>query len=373
MAPDGVGPLFGMTVETFDKNILEEHASSSSEKDAEAKSKIIAELTGIEAEYAQVVQNGDEVNTRSRLGVAFGRSAASQSPQYKSLKTWGEKAAFRKKWAATELDAIVEKKTRKTVLSTKWKNKGRYMALRKIWEEEGLDEDGFAAAASHVKKCIQYGGDFVRPNNMTGRTDLFWWSVGKDETFEDVFELNTDETGDEERKSTKRRAPVCNVGSADDRPQPAPSAKAKASPKKASAAEVRVKQEEVPTPTKDKEALKQTNKDLTKVLSHCNKLRVTYLQSTSGAAAISRGCDDDPAWGWLKASAPLLEPMRSAYEELDKNLTHIEKRFLQSGPKEARGSMDSQAFLVMLRELQIKVETPLKKTEWASAVLTVHS
>ena len=90
---------------------------------------------------------------------------------------------------------------------------------------------------------------------------------------------------------------------------------------------------------------------------------MTYLQGTSGAAAIIKGCNDDISWSWLKEAPTLLVPMRDAAEELDKCLTHNDKRFLQSGPKEIKAAMDAPSFLAMLRALMVKLDSPLKKLD----------
>ena len=99
-----------MTASTFDTSSLEEHAKEASDDMDTEKKRIMNTLDGIEADFAKTVDTDADVQTRSRLGVAFGRNASGgQNKEYEALSGWAAKRDFRKKWAAAELDNIVNK------------------------------------------------------------------------------------------------------------------------------------------------------------------------------------------------------------------------------------------------------------------------
>ena len=104
------------------------------------KGKLIAEL--------KAVIDGGELDVRSGLGQRFARSHKKRSPEgdeYAKCSTTCAKNKFRLAWAKVFLTECEEEYNHIESESIVLANTRVFLPFRKIWEEEGLDSDGYEA------------------------------------------------------------------------------------------------------------------------------------------------------------------------------------------------------------------------------------
>jgi len=189
-------------LESLDPELFKRVQSSKSSHEAERKT-IIEGLKGNDLEIAQAAENG--VQPRSKVGHNFSRSSIGQGEAYKKLSNREAKARFRTQWAKTQLAGLVSSKIRQTIIKESWKSRAQYIPFFKIIEKEGSDDAGIEAAKNHVRKCIEYGGEFLRENPMTGRIDFLWISFGKEESMDEIWELKSTESSSSEPDTKKQK------------------------------------------------------------------------------------------------------------------------------------------------------------------------
>ena len=138
-----------------------------------------------------------QLDTRSALGVAFGRAhpkGSEAGAKYRECKTWEEKQNFRFDWAGDKFETSVQSR----IHLKKWQKidttKGTYMPFRKVHENEGLDEDGLRAAVLLCMKCIRMGGKWIRFNEFTERLEFLILLHGFVENMEESWAMYQNES-----------------------------------------------------------------------------------------------------------------------------------------------------------------------------------
>ena len=53
-------------------------------------------------------------------------------------------------------------------------SRGTYLSFKKIWDEEGQDQDGFNAAMLYCARAKKLGGKWTRLNGMTDRVEFLY-------------------------------------------------------------------------------------------------------------------------------------------------------------------------------------------------------
>lgn len=140
---DGDAKRVNFKHETYSQapeEISEEHMGAYSrkrfeEEEEEEESRRLAEakqaLNQKEHEMQVAAQTGN-VNLRSRIGLAFSRTAG-RSEEYPKIQGCEQTRLFRQKWAAAQYETTLQGKVRVTSIAEKWLRRGRYISFRKIW------------------------------------------------------------------------------------------------------------------------------------------------------------------------------------------------------------------------------------------------
>ena len=141
------------------------------EQGIKAQRPAAAQKSQKELELEGLVANG--LPARGKWGLKFLRSDDSKGEKYTSLKLI-EKQEFRKEWAMQKLHELRMRKEKCTRYQQVDSTKGRYLPFRKVVEEEGLDNEGLAAASLYWKRATAMGGRWVMWNDMTDRVEVLY-------------------------------------------------------------------------------------------------------------------------------------------------------------------------------------------------------
>ena len=68
-------------------------------------------------------------------------------------------------------------------------SRGTYLSLKKIWDEEGQDQDGFNAAALYCARAKKLGGKRARLNGMTDRVEFLYLRTEFTETLSEKWAM----------------------------------------------------------------------------------------------------------------------------------------------------------------------------------------
>ena len=335
------------------------------------RAKVISNLSDKDLDLYKAFQSGS-FDLRGRLGQEWSKSSAAKSEEYRELKGQQLKKEFRAKWAKTKFEQVLQSKTRTTKIKEEHLKKGRYMSFRRIWEMEGLDDEGFKATKNHVSSCLKHGGDFLRSNHMSGRVDFLYFEVGFNSSFEELFELKTEEVQTTSGGSSAASAPVANA------PADLASLEAKAN---SSAGKNRGSKrgactaQETPaasckkakdgsdvTPEKDDERKKQLAKDIAKATSDANKLKVRYHEVVSGTTDIMKRIKEDSKWEKLQVFG---SDLQASYENVEHSLTAFAKAFVTNNitDKRSKANLDGQGLLDALRAFKVQSEAAVAACE----------
>ena len=107
--------------------------------------------------------------------------------QYSACKTPAEKNEWRVAFAQKTYDMIIQKSTQETSYQDVDITLGEYLPARKIWEKEGLDQEGFEAAANYIIKCCRLNGKWVSWNSMTNRWEFLYMRRQKQQRFVEAW------------------------------------------------------------------------------------------------------------------------------------------------------------------------------------------
>ena len=107
--------------------------------------------------------------------------------QYSACKTPEEKNEWRVAFAQKTYDMMMQKSTQETSYQDVDITLGEYLPARKIWEKEGLDREGFEAAANYIIKCCRLRGKWVSWNSMTERWEFLYMRRQKQQRFVEAW------------------------------------------------------------------------------------------------------------------------------------------------------------------------------------------
>ena len=107
--------------------------------------------------------------------------------QYSACKTPEEKNEWRVAFAQKTYDMMIQKSTQETSYQDVDITLGEYLPARKIWEKEGLDREGFEAAANYIIKCCRLRGKWVSWNSMTERWEFLYMRRQKQQRFVEAW------------------------------------------------------------------------------------------------------------------------------------------------------------------------------------------
>jgi 3-oxoacyl-[acyl-carrier-protein] synthase III len=77
------------------------------------------------------------------------RKGSAEAEDYKKLIGHAAKAEFRRKWCEAKLQEAQKLQIQEKRHTITESTNGSYLSFRKIWEAEGLDEEGFKALQLH--------------------------------------------------------------------------------------------------------------------------------------------------------------------------------------------------------------------------------
>lgn len=311
---------------------------------ATEKEAVLQNLTQQEQEFAKVIEQGS-FEARSAVGQAFSR-AAGKDPAYKELKGWQAKRDFRMKWAQARFESMMQSKMRQTVVRDKHIKKGEYIPFRKVWEKEGLDEAGFEAARNYVRYCLEAGGEWCRKNPMTKRVDFMYVTVGRDESYEEIFSLTTEQT--EQSKATAQ----------------VPMASGAAQTATTSTQKAKARSRALPPSGTPEKPVKsdELSKELSKAQGEANKIRARYHEVSSGINTMITAAENDADWAWLKEAPTFFAPLHTHAKKLAET-TGFARRFLDLGLKGSKGIMSSVDLLSALKDFKGSVEPSIVGAE----------
>ena len=131
--------------------------------------------------------------------------------KYDALKALGEtqrlKKEFRTNWAKDNLEANTEVRHRQ---EESWSRvHGVYMSFEKIVQEEGGETSPAAvkAATLYAMNALVMGGEWIRNNVMTERTDILYLQYSRDSTFTRNWSPHLDAKGDGAPPATEESEP----------------------------------------------------------------------------------------------------------------------------------------------------------------------
>ena len=105
-----------------------------------------------------VVEHG-VCHPQGPIGKAFRRDLEKDQElkdKYQGLVGHQEKATFRKKWASMKIEQLElqQLQTKSETHSRETATLGTYLPFKKIWDQEGQDEEGFVAFRGTQMGCI---------------------------------------------------------------------------------------------------------------------------------------------------------------------------------------------------------------------------
>ena len=88
------------------------------------------------------------------VGQSFQREMAKsteEAQEYRGLLTHEAKKEWRQKWLKRKFDGAMKKYQKKTKMTILEQTEGVYLPFRRVWEMEGLDQDGLKALGNESK------------------------------------------------------------------------------------------------------------------------------------------------------------------------------------------------------------------------------
>ena len=111
------------------------------------------------------------------MGTKFQRACsmdADLKDKYKHCTTFKEKKEFRQRWASTQYEECLRVKSQTQSWQDIDEEAGTYECGKIIWDREGGDVYGLAAARNYITACIHMGAPWVQFNEMTGRQEYLY-------------------------------------------------------------------------------------------------------------------------------------------------------------------------------------------------------
>ena len=111
------------------------------------------------------------------MGTKFQRACsmdADLKDKYKHCTTFNEKKEFRQRWASTKYEDCLRVKSQTQSWQDIDEEAGTYECGKIIWDREGGDAYGLAAARNYITACIHMGAPWVQFNEMTGRQEYLY-------------------------------------------------------------------------------------------------------------------------------------------------------------------------------------------------------
>ena len=111
------------------------------------------------------------------MGTKFQRACsmdADLKDKYKHCTTFNEKKEFRQRWASTKYEDCLRVKSQTQSWQDIDEEAGTYECGKIIWDREGGDVYGLAAARNYITACIHMGAPWVQFKEMTGRQEYLY-------------------------------------------------------------------------------------------------------------------------------------------------------------------------------------------------------
>ena len=176
-------PTLNAAIEAQLENGAEVHASASLAMNGKPLNKLKEDL--------EMCLKLRSVKARSAIYQKAMRAAAVKGSedhkQYSACKTPAEKNEWRVAFAQKTYDMIIQDSTQETSYQDVDITLGEYLPARKIWEKEGLDQEGFEAAANYIIKCCRLKGKWVSWNSMTERWEFLYMRRQKQQRFVEAW------------------------------------------------------------------------------------------------------------------------------------------------------------------------------------------
>ena len=138
---------------------------------------------------------------RGSLGVQFQRDeAGANSDEYKTLTGHKEKAEFRRRWAATRLEKVVQSREREDEWKKVDTTKGDMVSIKELIKREGAD------AKKYIEKCAALGPPWIFYDPMWERYECMVMARSHQDIFTKAWRLRCSrmKSNVEEQPPTKK-------------------------------------------------------------------------------------------------------------------------------------------------------------------------
>jgi hypothetical protein len=277
------------------------------------------------SELSRAITGGD-IGVRSALGARFTRMLKTSPEQAEAYKNCGgsagvveKKKQFRLQWAKDEYESKTTTREHVTSFKQVFGNLGTYMPVERIIHFEGgvASTAAIQASVKYVEKALSMGGDMIRWNPMTERSDILYVCHTKRDEFATIFSKTISESASAKNVAAEaqplkkpKTEPADDDGGAME--QAAANAKPKAAAKgKAKAAA---------SPRDGEMSLKQHMVKAQKTKRMYHEVMSTYNQLLLNVSARDE-------WQWARNEGTLA-PIRAAATVLSDNLSDFGQRFM---------------------------------------------
>ena len=121
---------------------------------------------------------------RGNLGVQFQRDeAGANSDEYKKMTGHKEKAEFRRRWAATRLEKVVQSREREDEWKKVDTTKGDMVSIKELIKREGAD------AKKYIEKCAALGPPWIFYDPMWERYECMVMTRSHQDIFTKAWRL----------------------------------------------------------------------------------------------------------------------------------------------------------------------------------------
>jgi hypothetical protein len=128
--------------------------------------------------------------------------SAEDKDKYKKCKSHSAKAKFRLEYGGKELDNMKQSKVKGMRMSEEDKEDGTWMALDRVWKEEGGTTGAWHRMVNYATACSKMGPDWMSWNSMTKGVEVNYIKRSKISTFNRYWQLHQENYSDSKTKET---------------------------------------------------------------------------------------------------------------------------------------------------------------------------
>ena len=303
-------------------------------------------------ELRQLKQCAEEgVESRSKFGLRFSRSASGQSADYHACKTNAAKQAFRKAWAKNEFDLVYEQRSQSRSFAKADISWGRYLGFERIVVEEGGGPNSLQRATVYVSKCVLLGGSWCKQDSMTDSIKYLYVEMQYQEKFERSWSLlvshSRDSVAVKSPKASQAEAALAVTQTPAKRTLPEGHQPVQGTP---------VKVSKIP---REKSAVEKT-------MASVMKVKVEYQSVMTSSSNLAEQLQIDDAWAWALSPATR-QGFDNALAAITKERSAFISDLLTAKPQDFRkkfsdddfvfqGTLFTQTVPPLLKELKLQAD-----------------